>query len=234
MAKEILTETIAPLVAPRLCAGCGNKIVPGSKGVYKYICPMCLARIGRLFRHREVMLRRFDGRARVADAAAFAAYQHESAVARLIMACKYGGGSTLAVHLGRLMGREMQGDPLLADVDVIMPVPIHWIKRLKRGYNQTEALACGLGRETGIPVARMLTARRNHRTQTLLTPEERRRNVKGIFRYRHTRRFHNARILLLDDVCTTGSTLAEAVNAIHIKDSVAEVSVLTFAAASSL
>lgn len=227
-------EAVVELLAPRSCLGCGERIIPGRKGVYKHICPLCLARVGRMFRHREVMLRRFDGRARIVDAAAFTTYQHESTVARLIIACKYNGASNLAEQLGRLMGREMQGDALLTKADVIVPIPIHAIKRLKRGYNQTEAIAHGLSAVTGIPVAYELKARRHHRTQTRLSPDERRRNVKGIFRYRRTRRYHNARILLLDDVCTTGATIAEAANAIHASDPMAQVSVLTFAMASSM
>ncbi len=234
MIGGIIVEAIVELLAPRECAGCGERIVPGSKGVYKHICPLCLARVGRMFRHREVMLKRFDGRARIADAAAFTTYQHDSAVARLIKTCKYQGASTLAMELGRLMGREMQDDALLTGADVIIPIPIHFYKRLKRGYNQTEAMARGLSDVTGIPVARELEARRHHGTQTALSAEERRRNVKGIFRYRHTRRFHNGRILLLDDVCTTGATVAEAANAIHASDPMARVSVLTFAMASAM
>lgn len=234
MTGGILTEAVAELIAPRQCLGCGERIIPGSEGVYTHICPLCLARVGRSFHHREVMLRRFDGRARIADAAAFTTYQHDSAVARLIMSCKYEGASGLAEQLGRLIGREMRGDVLLTEADVIVPIPIHLIKRLKRGYNQTEAMARGLSAVTGIPVACELKARRHHRTQTALAPQERSRNVKGIFRYRHTRRYHNARILLLDDVCTTGATIAEAANAIHASDPMARVSVLTFAMASSM
>lgn len=150
------------------------------------------------------------------------------------MACKYGGASTLAYEMGRFIGHEMREDTLLTEADVIVPIPIHWFKRLRRGYNQTEAIARGVSAETGVPVACLLKARRHHRTQTTLTPAQRSRNVKGIFRYRHTRRYHNARVLVLDDVCTTGATLAEAVNAIHAADPMATVTVLTFAMTSSL
>lgn len=104
------------------------------------------------------------------------------------------------------------GDRFLrwADYDGILAVPLHHRKARERGYNQSGLLAAGLSRRTKIPVIkRALIRTRYTRTQTFLNREERRRNVKGAFKLRNQKKVEGKRLLILDDVFTTGATLNE-------------------------
>ena len=92
---------------------------------------------------------------------------------------------------------------------------MHFLKQARRGYNQTVEIARGISAVTDIPVASNLRAVRGHRTQTLLSLEERVKNTEGIFRLRNPEEIDGKNVLILDDVCTTGTTLATAAITIH-------------------
>jgi len=92
----------------------------------------------------------------------------------------------------------------------LLPVPMHWRRRWVRGVNSTEILAQALGRQVGLPVADRLVVRARHtRFQTELSPAARKRNVQGAFRLRQADRVQGARIVLVDDVLTSGATCGE-------------------------
>lgn len=88
----------------------------------------------------------------------------------------------------------------------VMPVPLHWTRRLARGSSATDSLAAGIARGLGVPVSRSLRRSRATRMQNEFAPEDRPRNVQGAFRCR--RRLPGSRVLLVDDVVTTGATIA--------------------------
>lgn len=101
---------------------------------------------------------------------------------------------------------------LVADADFIAPAPLHYLRQLTRGFNQSVWLAAALSRRTGVPLSvDALVRRRATPSQAGLTPAGRRRNVEGAFRARPSgrKRLKGARVLLVDDVFTTGAT-AEA------------------------
>lgn len=158
----------------------------------------------------------------VEHAAGVLYYRPRSSSAQLLEAIKYGGYSRLAMWLGRMMGHVAADAGMLNGIDCIVPVPLHFMRRLRRGYNQSRLLACGISEVTGIPVADVMKCRR-HRTQTALSSARRHANVVGIFGLKkhpaltmpHDRRPH---VLLVDDVCTTGATLsavAETLTAVY-------------------
>ena len=95
-------------------------------------------------------------------------------------------------------------------IDLVVPVPLHWTRKLRRGYNQADIIARGIAAELAVPACcRFLVRRRSTRSQTSLSPEERRANVASAFAVRPKvlRRLHTNHILLVDDVFTTGATL---------------------------
>jgi ComF family protein len=109
-----------------------------------------------------------------------------------------------ALGLVRRLARSVPG----AAPDVVAPVPLHPRRLRERGFSPAALLARALAREAGAPFAPVLLARqRDTRSQTTLSRSERRRNVAGAFA---ARRAAPARVWLVDDVATTGSTLAEA------------------------
>ena len=157
------------------------------------------------------------------DAAySFAAY--DGVLRKLIHLYKYGRIRTLARPLGDLLARAL---PLDERFDCIVPVPLHWLRRWKRGFNQSELLARALGRRSGIPLLRAL--KRSHSTlvQAGLSNHARRRNVMKAFRACPV---EGKRILLIDDVMTTGATATACAQALK-KAGAARVALLTVARA---
>jgi ComF family protein len=140
--------------------------------------------------------------------AAYAFGAYEGTLRKLIHLFKYGKMRTLARPLGGLLTRAMPRDE---SFDAIVPVPLYWRRRLQRGFNQSELLARGISRSTGIPVVRALRRVQATQTQAGLSNSARRRNVAAAFR---SRKVPGQRILLIDDVMTTGSTATACANAL--------------------
>ena len=117
--------------------------------------------------------------------------------------------ASLAEALGRELARRFE--PVLADCAAVVPVPLHWTRALRRGYNQAELIAKEFADSPTRPLARGLTRRSATRHQTGLSRERRRANLSQAFRWRgKTLRRERPHCLLVDDVLTTGATLDSA------------------------
>lgn len=133
---------------------------------------------------------------------------------RMVLALKHGDRQELAEPAALWMARAIEDLPLAGML--VAPVPLHWTRLLKRRYNQSALLAQALARHVGLPVCPDLL-QRHRRTQTMdgLTRELRFSSVKGAIRV-HPRRRHRLSgrpVLLVDDVMTSGATLAAATDA---------------------
>jgi ComF family protein len=137
--------------------------------------------------------------------AAYCFGSYEGVLRELIHLYKYGRVKTLAGPLGDLLAAALpRGEPF----DAVVPVPLHWRRQWQRGFNQSELLARVIARRCGIPVVRALRRVRPTLTQAGLSNTGRRRNVAAAFRCRGARPVEARRILLIDDVMTTGATAA--------------------------
>jgi len=159
--------------------------------------------------------------------AAFAYGEYEGALRKLIHEFKYSRVTPLAGKLGPLLSRAL---PREQSFDVIVPMPLHWRKRLERGFNQSELLARVLSRRTGIPVANALRRRKGTVPQAGLTRSQRRTNVAGAFEADQRERIDGRHVLLIDDVLTTGAT-ASACASVLKRAGARRVTVLTLARA---
>jgi ComF family protein len=147
----------------------------------------------------------------------------------MILAFKHADRMELAKPFARWMAQP--GRDLLADTDLIVPVPLHWRRLLFRRYNQAALLATALGKLSDKPVLPDLLQRRRATVkQGHLSRLGRQRNVKGAFMLREPARRHIAgkRILLIDDVITTGATI-DGCCRILIRAGAASVDVLALA-----
>lgn len=101
---------------------------------------------------------------------------------------------------------------VIKECDLIIPVPMYFLKKLKRGYNQSELIVYGIAKELNIKTNNnILIKYRNTRTQSLLNLEERKNNLKDCFKVKNYKELECKNILLVDDIYTTGTTIRECI-----------------------
>ena len=140
-------------------------------------------------------LRGFEG--------AYCVAAYEGAFRKLIHVYKYERVQALRAPLSQMLATAVPRD---ASFDVVTCVPLHWTRRYRRGFNQSALLALDIARRWGVPYASTLRRRRPTPSQAGLTDARRRMNVTGAFRLRPRAAVRGQRVLLVDDVMTTGAT----------------------------
>lgn len=150
----------------------------------------------------------FDGAFRMAS--------YEGPLREAILRMKNWTGEDLAEVLGGMWAKIMA--PRLAPFrpDAVVPVPLHWMRRLRRGYNANDRLAQALAMELAIPCRRALRCIRRTPPQTMQpSATARKENVKHAFEARHASGIEGQTVILVDDVMTTGATASEAARALR-------------------
>jgi ComF family protein len=158
-----------------------------------------------------------------------AAVRYDEVARTLVHALKYQDRTDLAPAMGRWMARA--GAELLAEADVLVPVPLHRWRLWTRRYNQAAALAQAVARHGGPPCDPLALVRvKSTRPQVALTRDMRAQNVQGAFQVGEAAaaRIAGTRVLLIDDVLTSGATLNAAARAL-LRAGAAQVDALTFA-----
>src|SRR5712692_6110808 len=176
-------------IAPPFCAKCSEPFEGAITG--PFTCANCA--------HRKIY---FD--------AAISAYRSRGIVRRVILDFKYGRQT----HLRHLVARWLVAgfdDERLRErrFDAIVPVPVDPARQRERGFNQAAVLAEWLGSHLALPLRPALQRIHYTTTQTAFDRSERMQNLRGAFRLRKKADVRNLRVLLVDDVLTTGSTLSE-------------------------
>lgn len=171
--------------------------------------------------------RRLAGKVPIERAAAMFHYYRDTAYTRLIHVAKYGGRPRVGEALAGKFATEIAGDGFFDGIDIILPVPLHRLKRLRRGYNQTEYIARGLSEVTGIPVSDNIVALRGHGTQTRRGAFERWLNSRNVYGVERPEMLAGKHLLVVDDVITSGSTMLSCCEAIQTAVHDARISVLS-------
>lgn len=212
------------LLYPPYCVACAGPLVKGED----WICTSCLMQLPRpgyhLYRENPVFLR-LVGRLPLDFAAAFLLFTRGGRVQHILHALKYHNVPALAVYLGKIYGGDLKEAGLGSKADMIVPVPLHPARQRKRGYNQSAEFARGLSAAINVPLNNSILVReRATETQTRKNRLMRWQNVENAFALKQAEAVKGRRILLVDDVITTGATL-EACGQILVKAGAVSLSV---------
>lgn len=208
------------LVYPPRCVGCGLEELAAVDGVA--VCAACRE---QWIDARPACPRcgRFDARGassegcahcrslpqRYASVAALGAYR--GGLRAVVLRLKRPGAEALGAALADLLWMERGSELRALAPDFVAPIPMHWRRRLARGANSAQRLAVRVARRGGWPLVEgALVRRRATRPQAALPPRQRLRNVRGAFALGRGLSLGGARVLLVDDVLTTGATTGEA------------------------
>ena len=216
--KFDLLEAAVSLLYPSVCTICGRSVRAG-----EYLCDQCEAKTVRIVApFCQKCSEPFEGaitgvftcancaHRRIYFDAAVAAYRGRGIVRQIIHEFKYGRRIHLRHLVARWLFAALEDERLCGRrFDVIVPVPLHPARQRERGFNQASLLAELLSAQTSIPVKPLLERTRYTTTQTALDRSERMENLHNAFRLRKNADVRGLRVLLIDDVLTTGSTLSE-------------------------
>lgn len=233
-----LFDDLLRLFFPETCAVCRQTLVRGEE----VMCLNCLSSIPitnfHLKPEKNPMIEKLvDKNAPIGRAVAYFHYRKENPFAMLIQEAKYNNRPQIARILSRNYALSIAASGFFQEIDAIVPVPIHWMKHLRRGYNQTHYLAAGISDVTNIPVLPLLKAAKPHKSQTRKSGAERKLlSTKAVFTFdsEHLSSLStpiggNSHLLLVDDVVTTGSTILACARALHKALPGAKISVLSLA-----
>ena len=221
--EKSMFKDFRDLFFPRKCTVCGRLLLAEEE----HICGPCRADLPLTRFWVQVgnpAEERIWQRAGIVAAASLYFYRYAGGYANLVRAVKYGGNAKLGRALGHRLGEELRSCGRFDGVQAIVPVPLHPLRRLRRGYNQAEIIALGLaeglwpddgGKARRRLIIHLLHRRRNTRTQTRLDSEQKAANLKNAFSQdnRIAARLKGegiSHILLVDDVLTSGATISAA------------------------
>lgn len=223
-------SAILQVLFPTTCACCGDVLVRGERQV----CIKCLANMSATnfsTMYDNPVERRLVGRIPLVNATAIYYFHNGNAVRNAVHAMKFHGNAELCLMMGRQMGLSLLGSGRFDDIDLLVPVPLHWLRRFKRGYNQSELLCKGIAEVMHLPVCAGAVLRHRYtRQQSLQSGMHREKNVEGAFKVRKPGMLAGKHILLVDDVLTTGATIVACADAITTVHGV-RISVATFCTA---
>ncbi len=212
-----MAEGLAGLFYPKLCLSCGRNLPPGTLK----ICLDCRSDLHYTDHHLYLenhFSDRLFGRIPFYAAAGLFVFRKGGRVQPLIHALKYKGNHQLGVELGRQHGLVLRESEFFADIDWILPVPLHIKKKRLRGYNQSAMYAQGLSEAMNVPYSDRILIRKTYtETQTKKGMDDRFKNVHSVFDVAKPELIRQKHVLIVDDVMTTGATLESCAKAVLAK-----------------
>lgn len=203
MLKEIIS-----LFYPQNCVGCGRVV----HRLDWSICLSCRTQLARTRFERHSInptSKLLIGKCNFSAATSFFYYKKGNTVQQLIYALKYEGNTRIGKNLGEIIGQHLRKHTTYQQVDLVVPLPLHRSKKRLRGYNQCDSIAQGIATKMNVPFYSTGVKRiKQNSSQTQKGYFDRHKNVEGLFAVTQPTAFEGKSVLLIDDVITTGSTLA--------------------------
>ncbi len=225
---SIYSRDFINFLFPLECVACKKALVVGEE----YFCINCYLELPKTQYHLysdNPVLRSFTGRFPLERGAAWLQFQKGGVIQAAMHAIKYQNRPRLGAFLASEAASEWQNSDFFKDIDLIVPVPLHWRKRMKRGYNQASFIAQGLSKVLNIPIDESFLYRAQYRnSQTRENRFTRWSNVNSVFALKTNLAVTDKHILLVDDVLTTGATL-EACLSVLAKMPACKFSIFTLA-----
>lgn len=206
-------QDLIQLFFPHTCHYCHREL---EKGEYT-LCLACQTELPRIsiYGDNNQAEMTLAGKFPFQKGVAFCYYKKGSRFSHLLHEAKYGGKPWINYDLATLFAADIEPEGWPGEIDLIVPVPIHWRRRLSRGYNQSEEIARSLGKRWNIAVNTTdLYKHRHTRSQVRSTYNERLTNLSDSFSVRNPEKFAGRHILLVDDVLTSGATLSACAHAL--------------------
>ena len=216
------------IVFPDVCEVCGSSLVRGEE----VICLKCDMNMPRTRVHNDsfnIIHERLAGKTPIERASGYFYYYRESDYAAIIHNAKYNGRPIIARKLAMRFARELMADNFFDGIDLVLYVPMFFLKKIKRGYNQSEYIAQGISQATNIPIGHNLISKRSHSSQTKKNSYSRWLNAQGVYDVINSDELENKHVLIVDDVITTGATLLACCDVVHNAVPSATISVLSLA-----
>lgn len=212
VALEKILRQALHLVYPNTCLCC-HKLLEAYE---RDVCSECFAGFDRFMEPGEAQMflmstleKNFPGESDIDRAISCYKFHKKSHLAHAIHAIKYEGFQKLAVDFGKLIGQKLRSRWPHLPFEIIVPIPLHPIKKIERTYNQAELLAQGISQECKLRLNKSVLERARHTvSQTTFHAMERKENLRDVFFAKQ--KVEHSDILLVDDVFTTGATVLSA------------------------
>lgn len=202
-----IINDVNTLLFPLVCFGCNAQLTRGEK----LLCTVCRHQLPLTdynFNDENPVDRIFYGRINIKKANSFLFFNNRGIVKNIIHYLKYKNQEQIGAFLGDWFGQIVKENNYLKDIDYVIPVPLHRKKLKKRGYNQTANFAKQVAFHIGANyVDNILVKTANSRTQTKRNRLSRWYDNRSLYEVTDKELLKNKKILLLDDVITTGATM---------------------------
>jgi ComF family protein len=214
-------DSILDFFLPQYCAGCNKKLNASNP----QICDECFSNIlpADTIRINLEYSRKFKSTGYVQDFFSPFVFESEGTLQNIIHFIKYSKRFRAGVLLGNKLAEAIESKSNLWEIDLIIPVPLHHLKKAERGFNQSDFIVKELSNSLNIPSSSKIIKRiRFTESQTKLDLKAREENVSGAFKVKRKKRIIDKNILLVDDVITTGATINECARVL-LKNGVAKI-----------